>query len=286
MCEKIRLNPTLFTSVVAMASQVEQIEEIKRKSEKVEKVVILKYVCIDCRKERKRVEEETYRKIDNLPGPKTKQLLQFFYIERKNLDEGGEGVEKHLLNEYMVPDKSLNAILTGAFEKLKVGPDGDLHAELRFNHLNDYVMDCDRRGKQKQCAKFLKMLDLYEAQNCVRRSKVLHHNVQQYVDIAYSKIKCPDPHPFECKCEECKECSRILNEMELAEIENNPCLRPCCYKTDQNRVEDRFNAIQDEREERLALRRTNDARKVREVSERNQSCFRLKPPPKVKKRAV
>ena len=284
------------------------VEEINRESDNNSKpqVVIIKYLCVDCRKERENFEERTYRKIDKLPGPKSKQFLQFYYIERKNLSEGGEGVDRHLLNEYMVPDKSLDAILISAFQRLKVNPhDKNLSFELSFNHLDDYVLDCERRGRQKSCAAFLKKLDLYEAQRCLRRSKILYDSVQQWVDIAYEKRETPSEyHAYDCKCKECEEGKRELEEMELADMEEEKgrCPRACCYKkTDNDRVGERFAKLREEREERLAverqvrmsgheerlaLRRTNDERREREIRERNLSVIKFKPPPKEKKRAI
>ena len=273
-----------------MAPVEKGIEEISRKSdEKLDcKVIILRYRCVDCRKEKERVEEDIYRKITRLPGPVTKQSLQFYYVERKNLAEGGEGVEKHLLDQYKAPDKSLNGILMGAFSRLKVTENAEMCVELRFNHLNDYVMDCERRGRKKQCTEFLKKLDLYEAKRCLERSKTLFENIQQYFDIEYSKKKW-DPeeyHPYECNCKDCEETSLLMNEMEAAEAAENALIRPCDLETDRKRVEERVHNIKDERAERLALRRANDARQTEEVAERNRGRFRSKPPPKVKKRAI
>lgn len=185
-----------------------------------------------------------------------------YYTDRKFIDEPqiSSVNEKILLDKKMNSDSSIEKVLTEAFSGLKLDADGNVACVLSFEHLDEFVLENEKKMPKKDMEKILDGIDSIESHFSVVRSHELYERSMRNLDKMYDapfeddaddqKFILEDYHGYGCECEKCTQCRKELEAME--EPSGDFSL------TDEELRRDRCLLMKYEREERLNEKRSTD----------------------------
>lgn len=222
--------------------------------------------CVDCKefdlfvKEDIRKQVEKYKLFDFTSDEveAETQKVTIHYVERKNNSNDYEKFEKHLCNKYLNPETRLETVLDESFKTLRIGPSGDVSVELNFEHLDEYVLDCESKGVEIN--QRLVVHDYFESVRSYDRDEKLYRQMLRGEDM-----KNVFKHLHDCNCE-CVDCERAANDMDRMEewyYHNPKCLKKCCVVTKDDLIKQRFDRLQLDREIRLRQKRARRLKRER-----------------------
>ena len=161
-----------------------------------------------------------------------------------------------MLDRNFNSDSSLEKVMTEAFSNLKLDANGDVSCILSFEHLDQFVLENEKKMSKDEMGKILHKIDSMESDMSVKRSLRLHKRSMRNADREFDLPKEEDDfsdvgatfnwedyHPYDCACEQCLSAKKIMDEMEVPDEES--------FQTEEELKRDRRLQMRNEREERL-----------------------------------
>lgn len=170
--------------------------------------------------------------------------------------------EKILLDRNFNSDSSLEKVLTEAFSNLKLDANGDVSCILSFEHLDQFVLENEKKMTKDEMGKILHKIDSMESDMSVKRSFRLYERSMRNADkefdlpeekdedfdeIIETTFMWQDYHPYNCDCEQCLASKKVMDEMEVPSGD--------FFRTEEELRRDRRLEMRNEREERLEKKR-------------------------------
>jgi hypothetical protein len=205
--------------------------------------------CNDCTAESDYLEEQEEKlRADRIFARQKKnvQRLKFNYIERRDISNSHVGVKKFLVNSLLNPDCSFESVIDEGLRKLKLDANGDVCAELFFEHLDEEVLDREQKKDKGNFWANLEALDQYESIESYKRSVELYA-VRMKQQDEYFVPEPPSLCPYGCKCKQCCDDFDTLIELDRMEEYSPPPEKDCILL--------RYKILQADREDRLIKKR-------------------------------